>query len=146
MIQTLKNESTITNADNNVYMKYMSDFIIYLYTMKKLIELVYYYNFYVKTFEVWIWLPNSDTDYYWRTIDKEKEIRKYKLMIISKEYWFIKWLVENDKIDFDNVNEKTKWDEKIQNQFFWFELYEMVLMLLSIQDNPIEFLCEIIKN
>jgi hypothetical protein len=113
-------------------MKYMSDFIIYLYIMDKLIELVYYYNFEVKTFEVWIWLPNSDTDYCWWTIDKEKEIRKYKLIIISKEYWFIKWLVDNDKIDRD-VSINWEWH------------YESLLMKLAIQDNPLDFLVKILK-
>ena len=132
-------------------MKYMSDFIIYLYTMDKLIELLYYYNFEVKTFEVWIWLPNSDIDYCWWTIDKEKEIRKYKLMIISKEYWFIKWLVDNDKIDFelDRIIHRHKWID--YNTWKWIAVeklcdkYESLLMLLSIQDNPIEFLISILK-
>ena len=122
-------------------MKYMSYFIIYLYTMDKLIELVYYYNFEVKTFEVWIWLPNSDTDYYWWTIDKEKEIRKYKLMIISKEYWFIKWLVDNDKIDFEKLEKLHKFNDILYLRTAYYGL----LMLLSIQDNPIEFLCSVLK-
>lgn len=137
------NESTTTNADSNVYMKYMSDFIIYLYTMENLIELVYYYNFEVKTFEVWIWLPNSDTDYCWWTIDKEKEIRKYKLMIISKEYWFIKRLVDNDKIDYEKdrywMNFYENWNQKFLSS------EDEIIMELSIQDNPIEFLISVLK-
>lgn len=146
MIQTLKNESTTTNADNNVYMKYMSDFIIYLYTMDKLIELVYYYNFEVKTFEVWIWLPNSDTDYYWWTIDKEKEIRKYKLMIISKEYWFIKRLVENNKIDLKEFH-RLCWIINQDSEYWnWTPKdYEQVIMYLSISDMPIEDLVSLLK-
>jgi hypothetical protein len=58
--------------------------------------------------------------------------------VISKEYWFIKWLVENEKIDFSNID-------------FYFlqrEQYtktESLLMLLAIQDNPIEFLISILK-
>ena len=124
-------------------MKYMSDFIIYLYTMDKLIELLYYYNFEVKTFEVWIWLPNSDIDYCWWTIDKEKEIRKYKLMIISKEYWFIKWLVDNDKIDNSKFYDKNilKWFMTLTKE----EKADSIIMNLSISDTPISDLIYILK-
>jgi len=62
---------------------------------------------------------------------------------------FIKWLVENDKIDrdeiiinsdfmpiaFDRKWEKYEWSEEKQ-----------LLMLLSISDNPIGFLISILKN
>lgn len=123
-------------------MKYMSDFIIYLYTMDKLIELVYYYNFEVKTFEVWIWLPDSDTDYYWWTIDKEKEIRKYKLMIISKEYGFIEWLYKNDKLNL------YKW--KYLENPIWSNNYDEcdyleLIQWLAISDTPIEDLVYYLK-
>ena len=73
------------------------------------------------------------------------------LQVISKEYWFIKWLVENDKIDFSLIPNKIKeiwipmkinWEIK-----YWFDSsdYYWLLMLLAIQDEPIRFLCEIIK-
>ena len=63
----------------------------------------------------------------------------YTNNIISKKFWFIKWLVENDKIDLM----KSYIEIKIQN----IEIlrYESLLMLLAIQDEPIRFLCEIIK-
>ena len=59
--------------------------------------------------------------------------------VISKQFWFIKWLVENEKIDFDS---------DIEFYFLQREQHtkvESLLMLLSIQDNPIEFLCSILK-
>lgn len=55
------NESTTTNADSNVYMKYMSDFIIYLYTMKvkklieKLSKLDWDIEVYIDDSEYWPW-------------------------------------------------------------------------------------------
>lgn len=52
--------------------------------------------------------------------------------IISKRYWFIKWLVDNDKID----------ENKIFNDCW---LYDSVLMKLAIQDEPIDFLISILK-
>ena len=71
---------------------------------------------------------------------------------LSKKFWFIKWLVENDKI-WDNKNsdrytmmklmraEINEWTEV----FEWTERYEFVIMILSIQDEPIEFLVSILK-
>ena len=71
--------------------------------------------------------------------------------IISKKFWFIQWLVENEKIDLEKVKEKiwipcfvwyTEWEISCVNDK---EDYEQLLMLLSIQDNPIDYLCEILK-
>lgn len=67
---------------------------------------------------------------------------------LSKKFWFIKWLVYNDKIDrdeiiinsdfmpvaFDRKWEKYEWSEEKQ-----------LLMLLSIRDEPINFLISILK-
>jgi len=88
--------------------------------------------------------------------------REYSyLTLISKKFWFIKWLVENDKIEWttlENYAERTqlrglvnyiqlwhsaKWKSELE---YFKELYtEALLMLLSIQDEPIRFLCEILK-
>lgn len=70
--------------------------------------------------------------------------------IISKKYWFIRWLVENDKIDFNKRPElytfkaetETRW---LNNMVDGSWHYESLLMLLSIQDNPIDFLSSILK-
>ena len=84
----------------------------------------------------------------WSITNWEFENHIYQKYLISKEYWFIKWLVENEKIDrdeiiinsdfmpiaFDRKWEKYEWSEEKQ-----------LLMLLSIQDEPIRFLCEILK-
>ena len=63
---------------------------------------------------------------------------------------FIQWLVENEKID---INEE--WEDYRETNLFcnadFFQLqqhysyYESLLMLLSIQNNPIEFLISILK-
>ena len=75
--------------------------------------------------------------------------------IISKQGWFIKWLVENDKISndwikprTDLVKEITIVDYKTGDAIWWKNKYtevEQLIMYLSIQDEPIRFLCEIIK-
>ena len=63
--------------------------------------------------------------------------------VISKKFWFIQWLVENEKIDFS-------WEWKLSSELVnLFERKldnaEWVIALLSIQDNPIEFLVSILK-
>lgn len=68
------------------------------------------------------------------------------LLVISKEYGFIKWLVDNDKIDQTNkfcVSVNVEW--KGMGYTKAFDGYESLLMLLAIQDEPIEFLISILK-
>lgn len=70
--------------------------------------------------------------------------------IISKQGWFIKWLVEKDKIDREKFwNSETK-----SSKYSDFELsYDTpredytntLLMELAIQDEPINFLISILK-
>lgn len=62
------------------------------------------------------------------------------LAVTSKRYWFIKWLVENDKI-----KDYYEWNDDIDyvREKYWF--YEALLMLLSIQDEPIQFLIGILR-
>ena len=90
----------------------------------------------------------------WTTDDETGEINiytDYTNNIISKKFWFIKWLVDNDKIDtvlFANELNKVVYlsDFVFRNdEWFYKTIYKQLLMLLSIQDNPIEFLCSVIK-
>lgn len=65
--------------------------------------------------------------------------------IISKKYWFIKWLVDNDKIDRERIL-KENW----QFRLFYYDLervknYDRLVMYLSVEDNPIEFLISVLK-
>jgi hypothetical protein len=75
--------------------------------------------------------------------------------LYTKQFWFIKWLVENDKIDIVKVYENlTDYEieiriravkELLENNEEDTISYLKLLMLLSIQDEPIRFLCEILK-
>ena len=76
--------------------------------------------------------------------------------IISLNGGFIKWLVENDKIDTSKANDKNLNGYEIELRIRAVKelvadseektvLYLNLLMLLSIQDEPIRFLCEILK-
>jgi len=65
--------------------------------------------------------------------------------ILSKKFGFIKRLVDNDKIDRDRIL-KEKW----QFRLFYYDLervknYDRLVMYLSVEDTPIEFLVSILK-
>lgn len=57
---------------------------------------------------------------------------KDEAWIISKQFWFIQWLVENDKIDESKIF-CDKW------------LYYSLLCKLAISDTPIDLLCSLLK-
>jgi len=123
--------------------------------MEKLIELL---NEYGKTSNCWPFetcrleqatdytssylVLSWDDNWEWDWKDWHLEVPR----LISKEYGFIKWLVENDKIDRDKVRGKSDFFpvEKVP-EYNSYSDYESLLMLLSIQDNPIEFLISILK-
>ena len=60
--------------------------------------------------------------------------------IISKNMWFIKWLLDNNKINFEVLR---KW-----NIHYWSidePEYESLLMVLAVEDNPITLILSILK-
>ncbi len=69
-------------------------------------------------------------------------IEHWSCRVISKEWGFIKWLVENDKIDISKLEDNNDYLVMKEN---WANTYKALLMLLSIQDKPIEFLISILK-
>ena len=78
-----------------------------------------------------------------KNFDNEKNTWK-SVVWYTKQFWFIKWLVENDKIKIPHELDELP-------AMYWYD-YDSVeckadrlLMLLSIQDEPIEFLCKILK-
>ena len=112
--------------------------------MEKLIELL-------NEYETVRWKENKNKDI--KRLNKwcERYIARWfsNLYIISKKFWFIKWLVDNDKIDrkhndlaFSFSSVYTYNGEDYENHLKECKL----LMLLSIQDNPIEFLISILKD
>ena len=93
--------------------------------MEKLIELL---NEYRKI----DYVPEKMKNVLW--VNEEK--------IISKKYWFIQWLVENDKIDF--------YEWKYLENPIWSNNYDEcdyleLIQRLSISDTPIEDLISYLK-
>lgn len=81
-------------------------------------------------------------------MDGEEE--QFPMYVCYKKGEFIKWLVEKDKIDTSKL-EKI-WYVKTICRYDWqykeiveYSDYERLLMLLSISDDPIEFLISILN-
>lgn len=107
--------------------------------MEKLIELL-------KEYDEYRW--EKRRDYWWTKNKVELDVK----MIIFKKFWFIKRLVENDKIDYKKLREERE-DlcdvnlRHLRNKYIDVVSlsYVKLLMLLSIQDEPIKFLISILK-
>ena len=113
--------------------------------MDKLIELLNKYEQ-----EEWCWRLK-----YWKLHNKyydDYDQKDEEIRLISKWYGFIKWLVENDKIDFDNRDLK----DRFMNEFERYPQFQNntnnrefnvngLLMLLSISNSPIEDLILYLK-
>lgn len=85
-------------------------------------------------------------DLYWWLLRNVKTNQTY---IISKDFDFIKRLVEKDKIDTFRLLEKwfdtQKWYEWVHYHTVSEWNTDLLLMLLAISDNPIELLISILK-
>lgn len=82
--------------------------------------------------------------------EDEIQVRNRKLLIISKEYGFIKWLVDNDKIDRLTFCTVETPSSKYEDFDLWPETpredyTNILLMDLALQEKPIEFLISILR-
>lgn len=68
-----------------------------------------------------------------------------EIVLISKNYWFIQRLVENEKIDLPAFQVYKLDLRAMEHKYIEYSTYEQILMLLSIQDEPISFLISILK-
>lgn len=112
--------------------------------MKKLIELLNEYE------------KELNTGLHWRIDEKYWMLWRWlNLMwvdqyLISKHYWFIKRLVDNDKIDRLTFCTVETPSSKYEDFDLWPETpredyTNILLMDLAIQDKPIEFLISILR-
>lgn len=122
--------------------------------MEKLIELLNEYkktrvkeywiefNIWEEKWELHIIIDDWQDNYSWWTCDTDIAVS----YIISKKFWFIEWLVDNEKIDFSKVKEKIwlEW-ELYDRMLYWYKEEDFLIMILSIENEPIRFLYEILK-
>ena len=112
--------------------------------MEKLIELLNEYN------KELHWVDRAYKDGFDLGYEQEY-MRDFRVAyLISKSFWFIKRLVDNDKIDLDKL-EKI-WYEETVYEWDWqyrkiveYSDCESLLMLLAISENPIEDLISYLK-
>lgn len=76
----------------------------------------------------------------WKEFLEEEKNQIYLIFWMD----FIKWLVENDKIDTESYCRITSIERKWEKDVYRDEV-DSLLMLLAIQDEPIRFLCDILK-
>lgn len=118
--------------------------------MEKLIELLNEYNRNVKKWSDRRELKNS-IDNPWTKYISLSSVWAWKiyLWIISREYWFIEWLVKKNKIDTKKVAERRKedwWsivnynhDEETKTVETMIEYWtDNTLMALSVSNSPID--------
>jgi hypothetical protein len=112
--------------------------------MEKLIELLNEYN---RNVLKWSdkWELKNSIDNPWTKYISLSSVWAWKiyLWIISREYWFVKRLVEQDKIELEAW--PLYWCQLIMHNRQPYTLYETLLMLLAISDTPIEDLISYLK-
>jgi len=110
--------------------------------MEELLKLLNEFEKERKSWFTWRSIDSYDNCVYGVDCDWETEITMYS-DLYSKYYGFIKWLVDNDKIDLLKLTcMNPRYTEIIDSDFFWDDI---IIMILSIQDNSIEFLISILK-
>lgn len=65
--------------------------------------------------------------------------------IISKRFWFIEWLVENDKIEREKMLKENWLFRKYFYDLEYVKNYDRLIMRLSVSDNPIQDLISLLK-
>lgn len=112
--------------------------------MDKLIELFKQYKRETWTSYEYILFRDNDAWLQARCIDDWKEIYIVRQAeILSKKMGFIKRLVENDKIDLLKLTcMNPRYTEIIDSDFSW---EDRIIMILSIQNDPITFLLSVLK-
>lgn len=111
--------------------------------MEKLIELLNEYGEYDLVEHKWT-ICKRDTDDEWEI----NIYTDYTAIIISKKFWFIKWLVDNNKIDWSKYGysiEYTKSREGLLPLHRVVKRWDSIIMWLSIIEKPLEFLISILK-
>lgn len=112
-----------------------------IYNMEKLLNLLNEFkegkSFKFTKYDEKYWMFDTD-------LNRDGNTSLPEETITSKKFWFIQWLVDNDRID-------TQWaknllyESEIFNPLPYTDLAERLIMYVSIQDEPIEFLISILK-
>lgn len=121
--------------------------------MEKLLQLLNEYEKVIWTDREWLWAIDDGAFFCTRKSKKGNLIVQHSsedeaiLQIISKKFWFIQWLVENDKIILqkDIIRRVEYSNYGVIEDIHYYSAYKSILMYLAIQDDPISFLISILK-
>lgn len=108
--------------------------------MKKLIDLLNEYSIIIDDRITWEY---NTPLHIWGEGELEYNVSIWR--IISKKFGFIKRLIEKDKIYRDKVENKADFEFTCNYVYKKDEIEDKLLMLLAIQDEPINFLIQLLK-
>ena len=74
---------------------------------------------------------------YWDINWNKAMVEHQDTYIISKKFWFIERLIENDKISVLNIDNRIALSE--------YKNYERIIIYLAISDNPIQDLIDLLR-
>lgn len=93
----------------------------------------------------WVEVYDENWLYFLNLFDRDMTMEVEE--IISKKIGFIKYLVDNDKIDIEKVIDTAK--SSVIDTYYYEEgiddIYIPLLMVLAVEDEPIEYLLSVIK-
>lgn len=118
--------------------------------MEKLIELLneHFKEKYKNSKRNLIYFERYDDVNHWFNMNNEDRVYNWFVAeetILGKRYGFIKWLVENDKVNTRNLNLQVFKSMFSNDGTVEISYEELILMLLAISDEPIEFLIDLLK-
>ena len=119
--------------------------------MEKLIELLNEYEKVIWTDRVW-WLAIDDGAFFCTRKSKKGNLivqhsseDEAILRIISKKFWFIQWLVDQNKVEFDRARDRSDFPLLYAGWWGFYSDTDIIVATLSMEDEPIEFLISILK-
>lgn len=88
-----------------------------------------------------------NADFTLELADGKKCLWVHETVIISKNFKFIEWLLKNDKIDCNKLyfGEFIPYFKDNYDSYEQYEILNGLLMILQIQDDPINFLIQCLK-
>ena len=114
-------------------------YLFFYYTMEKLLKLLNEYR--LKNGRSGYTKYISEAGYF----TNKSYFYEHYSWVISKKCWFIQWLMDQNKIEFDRARDRSDFPLLYAG---WWELYsdaEVIIATLSVEDDPIEFLVSILK-
>lgn len=69
----------------------------------------------------------------------------FTLNIISKKFWFVQWLMDQKKVEFDRARDRSDFPLLYAGWWGFYSDADIIIATLSMEDEPIEFLISILK-